>query len=219
MNGRMDQNGRLTLGHGAPDEDLSRDPLPMRYWDRFRYLLITDGWVAPGKLPQALALGAVVGLYFGPCSVHTTCKRRLKTGCIAQPSCSVSSRPGIRKKTTCFVPRCSTARASLNSSEPTCCAKQRPRAAVLKPVSNYRQYFEDALVPYKHYVPVWDTVGVRVCLVRHALTDPDPFGFERKSEYFIEPRSPRIYHAMVSFPKCMLHLSNRVHFSFLIFHF
>ena len=98
MNGRMDQNGRLTLGHGAPDEDLSRDPLPMRYWDRFRYLLITDGWVAPGKLPQALALGAVVGLYFGPCSVHTTCKRRLKTGCIAQPSCSVSSRPGIRKK-------------------------------------------------------------------------------------------------------------------------
>lgn len=48
---------------------------------------VTDGWVGPGKLPQALALGAVV----------------------------------------------------------------------LKPVSNYRQYFEDALVPYKHFVPVWDT--------------------------------------------------------------
>lgn len=73
--------------YGEPGVDLSRPFLPMKMWDRFRYILVTDGWVGPGKFAQALALGAVV----------------------------------------------------------------------LKPVSHYRQYYEDALVPYKHFVPVWDT--------------------------------------------------------------
>ena len=45
---------------GATSGPRAKASVPMKNWDGFKYVIVTEGWTNPGKLAKALALGAVV---------------------------------------------------------------------------------------------------------------------------------------------------------------